>query len=383
MTSEAAATDQFRCIRVLINGLHARSGGGVTYLRNILPALAKDPQLEIHLFLHSDQYELIGEIDDRVRVHLFDFRSGIAYLLLWEQVCLPILARLMGAEVTFSPANYGPIFAPGPIVLLRNALSVVGRERRTLKRLYWVALSFMTLTSLCLSRHAVAVSRFALKTLTFGFDRFLGDRLSVVYHGVSPMYSPGPRRNDAPPYLLAVADIYIQKNLHTLIEAIPVILRDYPTMVLIIAGRKIDSGYYEELLGRIERLKLGQSVRFIDSVPPKELVELYRGCAVFVFPSTVETFGNPLVEAMACGVPIASSNTAAMPEIVADCAEFFDPIQPTSIAAAVLRLLHEPARRDELSRRGAERAQRFSWSESARQIAGIFRRCATAHIRPR
>lgn len=372
----APSTMPKRKIRVLINGIHARSGGGVTYLLNMLPALAEHSDIEFHLFLHAEQYGTISDIDDRIRVHLFDMKTGIVYLLFWEQTCLPILARLMRADLTFSPANYGPLLAPGPIILLRNALSVVGRETRPLKRLYWLALSLMTLLSLSFSRHALAVSNFALKTLTFGFDRFLRGRLSIVYHGVSTLYSPTPTGDTHPPFLLAVADIYIQKNLHTLLDAMPTILKGFPTVKLIIAGRKIDNGYFEELMERVHRLHLNESVEFIGSVPPTQLVDLYRRCTLFVFPSTVETFGNPLVEAMACGVPIACSNTAVMPEIVGDCAEFFDPSNATDIAGSVLRLLSDPNHRKELGQRGVNRAARFSWQESAQRLTDVFRRSA-------
>ncbi len=363
-------------IRVLVNGLHARSGGGVTYLKNILPALAEHSDLELHLFLHDSQYEVIGKVDDRIRIHLLNFKPGIAYLLAWEQICLPILARLMSVDVTFSPANYGPLLTPGSVILLRNALSVVGRETRPLKRLYWLVLSFMTLLSLACCRRAAAVSNFASKTLTFGFDRFMKDRLSVIYHGVSSSYAPRLSVPAGQPFLLVVADIYIQKNLHTLIEAFRLVLREHPTMELVIAGRKIDGDYYEELVDQIHKGRIGALVRFVDSLPAEKLVELYQGCKVFVFPSTVETFGNPLVEAMACGAPIACSSSAAMPEIVGDCAEFFDPVDKTQMANAVLRLLSDPDRRAQLAGRGLLRARRFSWPESASQIADVFRLCA-------
>ena len=99
-------------IRVLVNGIHAKSGGGVTYLRNIIPLLAEDPGLELHLFLHRDQFQLFGVLDERIRLHLLDFPNGFFSNLIWEQVVLPILARSMSVDVTLSPANYGPLFAP-------------------------------------------------------------------------------------------------------------------------------------------------------------------------------------------------------------------------------------------------------------------------------
>jgi glycosyltransferase involved in cell wall biosynthesis len=363
-------------IRVLINGLHARSGGGVTYLRNILSPLAGHPDLELHLLLHADQRDLIGKVDDRVRLHLLNFGHGIAYLLAWEQIRLPVLARQLRIDVTFSPANYGPLFAPRPVILLRNALSVADREPRLTKRLYWFALSVMTLLSLVAARHAAAVSHFALKSLTFGLDRFMRHRLSVVYHGVSSAYAPGPVDTSSPRFLLAVSDIYVQKNLLALIDAFALILRDEPALKLMIAGRKVDCEYVDEITEQIRRHHIGDSVEFLGSVPSADLARLYRSCTIFVFPSTVETFGNPLVEAMACGAPIACSSTTVMPEIVGDCAEFFDPSDSRDLANAVQRLLRDPNRRAGLSARGIARARQFSWSKSAAGMADIFRSCA-------
>ena len=89
----------------------------------MLPLLAADPELELTLFLKRDQAPLFSPIDERVRARLFDFGGGLLRLLAWEQIVLPVLAWRMGADVTFSPANYGPLLAPGPVILLRNALA--------------------------------------------------------------------------------------------------------------------------------------------------------------------------------------------------------------------------------------------------------------------
>src|SRR3989338_1172770 len=106
-------------LRVLVNGIHAKSGCGVTYLRNIMPLLAEDDELELHLFIHRDQFELFGTLDERIRIHLLDFRSGFFSNLVWEQFALPIFARVMRVDVTLSLANYGPLMAPSAIIMLR------------------------------------------------------------------------------------------------------------------------------------------------------------------------------------------------------------------------------------------------------------------------
>lgn len=361
-----------RKIRVLVNGLHAKSGGGVTYLRNILSHLADDDRLELHLFLHEDQLSLFEPIDERVQRRVFSFPSGFWYLMLWEQISLPVIARKMAADVTFSPANYGPLLAPTPVIMLRNALAVGSDETRPTKRLYWAGLAMMTALSLISSRRAIAVSQYARDSLSFGPRQRLRNKVSVVYHGVNPIFSPGEKSADSASYLLVVADIYIQKNLHTLVEALAEIRRQRPHIRLKIAGRRNDESYYDQLVKTIARLGLEDSVDFLGQRSEDELVRLYRDCSLFVLPSTVETFGNPLAEAMASGVPVATSNAAAMPEIVADGAILFDPLDAQDMASKILQVLDDPVLATDIARRGRQRSEEFSWVKTARETANVL-----------
>lgn len=359
--------------RVLVNALHAKSGGGVTYLQNILRHFAEDDDLEFHIFLHEDQYDLFGPLPEGVKPHLFDFEPNITRLLIWEQFAVPLLARLMSADVTFSPANYGPLLAPRSVVLLRNALTVVGGETRIRKRLYWAAVALMTLLSLAVSRRSIAVSEYARRQLTFGISSLLGRNTAVVYHGVSPGFRPDRSVDEKDPFLLSVSDIYIQKNLHALISALPLIVERIPDIRLKVAGRPIDADYFEGVRRSAEKLGVADRIDFLGHCLTPTLRSLYARCKVFVFPSTVETFGNSLVEAMACGAPVASSKTAAMPEIAGDAALYFDPLDPDDIASQVIRILEDDELAESLSRRGAERARRYSWETAAKQTCAVLK----------
>ena len=356
---------------MVINAIHAKSGGGVTHLRNLLPHLAADTRIEVHVFLHASQHRQFDPVDDRVRVHLFDFTEGFFRTLLWEQFVVPVKARSMGADVTFSLANYGPLFAPRPVIMLRNALAVVGRERRFSKRVYWVSLAIMTMISLLSSRHAIAVSEYSRRALTFGLRRTARRKVTVVHHGVDEMFSPrdgGTRMS----YLLAVGDIYVQKNFHTLIQALAIARRRCPDLHLKIAGRRIDEGYFKEVAASIHRSGLEEAVEFLGPLSKESLLRHYRDCAVFVFPSTIETFGHPLVEAMASGAPIASSNRTAMPEILGEAGQYFDPLDPNEMADAIVRVILEPGLAETLGERGRRQAERFSWRRAARQTADVL-----------
>lgn len=368
--------------RVLINALHAKTGGGITYLRNIVPELAETGEFELHLFLHRDQFDLLGPVDERVRVHLFDFPSGILHLLAWEQLALPILARIMGADVTLSPANFGPLAAPGAVIMLRNSLAVVGRETRISKRIYWATLAIMTALSLLASRRAIAVSQYARRALTFGVGGVLAGKVAVINHGVNPFFSPPQLAEERERFLLVVADLYIQKNLHTLIAAMRGVASRFPDVTLKIAGSAVDPEYGRELRRLIATHQLEERVFLLGSVDVSTLRDLYRRCQMLVFPSTVETFGNPIIEAMACGAPVACSNRAAMPEIAGDAASYFDPLDLKSMEATICHMIADRQLREDLSRKGQGRAREFSWRRTALSTAALLRDVAGGSMAP-
>lgn len=359
-------------VRVLINGLHVKSGGGVTYLSSLIPHLADDPRLELHLFIHTSQYGLFGDVDERVRLHVLELAPSFWRQLVWEQLSLPLLAKVMGADVVFSPANFGPLILSNTVIVLQNALAVFNFEWRLRRRFYWAGLTLITLAALLRCRRAIAVSDYARRALTFRLPQRTSRKVAVVRHGVQRKFSPGESKTNAgksPRYLLAVADIYVQKNLHTLIKAYARIRETVPDIELYIAGRRIDEGYFRRLESVVAEHGLQDHVVFLGELDANALISVYRSCTVFVFPSTVETFGNPLAEAMACGAPIVASGTAAMPEVVGDAAVFFDPLDVGDMVSSILRVLQEPKLAADLRSRGLARARTFSWKRAA-QLTG-------------
>ena len=204
----------------------------------------------------------------------------------------------------------------------------------------------------------------------------VGDRIDVVPHGVDEIFTPpteGAARDD---FLLAVSDIYVQKNLRKLLFALSILRKRHPDIMLKIAGRPVDRGYYDNLLEIVKRENLEGNVEFLGEVTPAGLVDLYRQCGIFVFPSSVETFGNPLVEAMASGAPVACSKTAAMPEVVGEAALFFDPADADDMANAIDRLLADAKLRLDLGRRALDRASGYSWKSTAARTLDVIKLAA-------
>jgi glycosyltransferase involved in cell wall biosynthesis len=117
-------------------------------------------------------------------------------------------------------------------------------------------------------------------------------------------------------------------------------------------------------------------VHFTGYVAGEDLPALYNLGEIFAFPSVYEGFGLPVVEAMACGTPVITSNTSSLDEIASGAAETIDPYDVDALTAALLRLAHDAAWRKELSDRGLARARRFSWTRTARQMLAVYHRAA-------
>jgi glycosyltransferase involved in cell wall biosynthesis len=359
--------------KVLINAVHAKSGGGITYLVNILPRLAAHPDLDIELAIQSDQEEAFRTLAGGLPVHILPSVSRLATVFWQEQVDIPRLAQRIGARAIYSPANYGPIRGRGNVLLLRNAFEVGTMDRRFDKQLYWLAVKLTTELSFRGAERAIAVSRHAASNFLEAFGMEGDSRLDVVHHGVSSLFHP-PLNDDGRVRhrLLAVSDIYVQKNLETLLRAVVALVDSFPEVTLQIAGRPLDPGYFRVLQNLAAELGVSDKVTFLGGCSQAEVAVLYREADVFVFPSLVETFGNPLLEAMSSGAPVVCSQAAALPEVAGPAALYARPGDPAHMALCIAQLFDDRALWRRHSGLGIERAKRFTWDRCAEATARVL-----------
>ena len=228
----------------------------------------------------------------------------------------------------------------------------------------------------------VTVSQFSKSEIItyLGIDE---KKIRIMYNGVdATRFSPSVgkveieslrnRLDLLSPYFLYVGTLEPRKNLVRLIAAYQALREtragDVPDLV--IAG---GVGWcYDEIFAQVQRSGLGDHVRFTGYVDDADLPALMKGCFAFVFPSLYEGFGLPPLEAMACGVPVLTSDTAALPEVVGEDAVLVDPESVESITDGLLRLLTDAELRQSLAERGPARARNFSWQAAADTMRDVF-----------
>ncbi|HTD77633.1 MAG TPA: glycosyltransferase family 1 protein, partial [Chloroflexota bacterium] len=185
----------------------------------------------------------------------------------------------------------------------------------------------------------------------------------------------------APRFVLYFGGFDMRKNVPRLIEAyarLPEALRrEYQ---LVIAGRYQHLGHplYPDPRQTVRRLGLEGNVIFTGQIREQDKAPLYSAATVFAFPSLYEGFGMPVLEAMACGTPVVTSNVSALPEVAGDAGLLVNPYAPEAISEALAELLESAARREDLSRRGLERARRFTWPQVAEQTVRVYKQILCA-----
>jgi glycosyltransferase involved in cell wall biosynthesis len=203
------------------------------------------------------------------------------------------------------------------------------------------------------------------------------DRMRTVYHGLSPTLASGAGRRRERPYILSPYNLSGPKNLRSLVLAWPRIAERHPDVDLVLYGRSLVTPERE---AEFERLLAGTAaagrVYRVGYVPDADLADLFAGCALFVFPTTVEGFGYPLLEAMAHGACCITRNASAMKEIGGDAVCLIETLNPDAIAAAAVELLGDPTTRAALGVRAAARARVFTIEEMVRRTVGCYRSLA-------
>lgn len=231
---------------------------------------------------------------------------------------------------------------------------------------------------LTVSEHLIAISECTKWDLVEAFD-IDPLRIRVISPGVDESFRPLgsgqinlvlERYRIKRPYILYVGSLSQHKNVITLMKAYEKVrMTGQFSGALVLIGRR---EWGQETLGFLKNMKVRSNIVVTDFVPHEDLVALYGGAEVFVFPSLYEGFGLPPLEAMACGVPVITSKTSSLPEVVGDAGILVDPTSVHEISDAIVMVLENESLQHRMVKAGLERARLFSWEGSAQKMLDVF-----------
>ena len=360
-------------MRIAINAMPSSGYGGITYLRQLLPVL--DRRQDDHQWLVYGRAQTIEQIrfdTSKVLFREMGPAGGMLGRLLWEQGALPAILRRDGVDLVFTANNTDLFFAPRPrVIAIRYTEPFVYREfyNSFSKRVRCIALKWLSLASLRSCNEVVFVSEYA-RRLAFEGRELQWKRSTVIRHGVGEPFRPSCERPSTlpPEFLFTSAKMIGYSNLAALVEAYALCRRRGVKAPLLIAGGPHDESYEAEVRGSISRLALDDSVRLLGYIGPRLMAALYAHSSVFIFSSLLEACPNTLIEALACGAAIVAAPTEPNREVAADAVFWFQGNSPLQIADAIERVYTDPQLAAGMRRRALERADRFSWQETADRL---------------
>jgi len=168
------------------------------------------------------------------------------------------------------------------------------------------------------------------------------------------------------PFVFYVGNAHPHKNVEGLIKVFRQLRDKYKNLLLVL------SGYDHFFWQRLKKENQHEGIIYTGFVTDEELVALYKGAEVFVMPSFEEGFGIPILEAMACSCPVASSNTASLPEVGGDACLYFDPASVDDMSGKISKVLDDEKLRQTLVEKGLKRYKEFSWQKLARETLGVY-----------
>lgn len=389
-------------IHLFINALGASAGGGLTYVRNVIPVLAAQDEVRVTLaagptlrqeFRHLAKVEFLGLELSPVRRFWF------------EQSTLGELIRRAGADVVLSTGNFALRRSPVPQILLsRNSIYTSADYFRDLRRRHEYRAWADTRLRSTLARRSIQwadVTVAPSEAFAAELRRWTGLKVVAILHG----FDREAFVQDATPLsgeveaklasaegalkLLFVSHYNYYRNFETLIRALPLLreqIADRAVRLLLtcqLAPGKNPGAYRpDSAAALVKRLGVSDMVVELGSIPYQQLHQVYARADLYVTPAYTETFAHPLVEAMSSRLPVVASDIPVHREICGDAAVYFERFSAESLARAVARTAKSPEVMASMGIEGSSRANEFSWKVHVEKILAVARDLMSSKTSP-
>jgi len=361
----------------MANLLPIKTGRERVMCQTLQELSALDTENRYYLFLSPANYRLFARQEVNFHNVVVKLPSIISRRI-WEPLYLYVLFKRLDLDVIhLAEAPVPFFFSRRAVATIYDLAPVLFPEHFDLKgRIYYrQAIAF----GVSHSKKIITISKSSKEDL---LQHFSADqsKVIVVHCGVDSSFTCPPSQRELDnirskyglphEFILYVGTLEPRKNLPRLLRAYAMLLAAGYGEKLVIAGSK--GWQYHDIFTSVEELGLSEHVMFTEYVPDEDLACLYRLAKLFVYPSLYEGFGLPVLEAMASGVPVVTSNTSSLPEIVGSAGILVDPYDEKALMGAMASVLSDSALRTRLIEEGLQRSSRFTWRDAAEKTLAVY-----------
>jgi glycosyltransferase involved in cell wall biosynthesis len=351
------------------------AGGIGTYTKQLLAGICQSPNgFDVLAIARQRDAQLVAQWCPRVKiVNTSTYTFG-------EQLTIPWAAK--GCELLHIPHYNAPLLHRGPLLvsildLIHITDPVYSRGLRS-----WVYARPMLNLVARKAQHIVTISEYSKAQIVERLG-VQSEKVTAIYCGVNGQFRCVDRTEAyaavsealgiQEPYILFVGSLKPHKNISTLLQAFALLRkrRHIPQRLLVVGD---DARWKSLLVEECSWLGIHEATDFVPYVSQELLPKVYAAAELLVMPSTIEGFGLPVLEAMACGTPVVCSRAASLPEVGGEAVMYFDPQSPEDLAEAIENVLSSKDLHESLRAKGLERAEQFTWGESTRKHVELYRR---------
>lgn len=341
--------------------------------------------LQLQQMDHDNEYFVFVKpgpdrcVSDSANVHVVEIDTP-SYPL-WEQYALPCAAKKAHVDLLHCTSNTAPIFCDIPLVLtLHDIIFLEPRDKQN-RSLYqnmgWLYRRLVVPRILDKCRRIITVSHFELNNIVNRLH-IPRQRMAMIYNGYNEWFHPvNDDRGIALKYMSQKGFLFFLGNTdpkknteRTLVAYAKYLQRSEIKRPLLMAD--LDRNYLDDIISRNHIEHIREKIHMPGYIPNSDLPFIYNSAFAFLYTSLRESFGIPLLEAMACGTPVVTSNTSSMPEIAGDKAILVSPEHADKIANALIQLETDEAFYQQQREWGLQRAQLFSWRKTAEQLLQLY-----------
>jgi glycosyltransferase involved in cell wall biosynthesis len=349
-----------------------------------------DTENEYYIFVRADEDRQV--LTESPNFHIVEI-SGGPYPW-WEQVLLPRAVKKYGCELLHCTGNTAPLFSPVPLILtlhdiiyLETSLTGIilgeGSHYQRFGNIYrrWVVPRIINN-----SRWIVTVSDYENRRIREHFGTLVEDRILTIHNGVGehflqpadPAALNSVRKKYSLPvrYFFFLGNMHPKKNTRGVLQAFSAYVASEGTGIKLLMV-DYDMTTLQQMLEEIGDPKLLKEIVIREYINNADLPAIYAQSELFLYPSIRESFGIPIIEAMAAGTPVISSTTSSMPEIAGTAAILVDPFKPSEITEAMIRICKSPGLREKMIGAGRIQAQHFTWASAAKKMVDRYRTIVT------